>query len=92
MPKLLNVEPVDELTVHLKYDDDLKGKVDLSKAIERNQFTELKEKSEFSKVYVDEFTNELCWPSGARMCANALYKQLELLELMRRLKIDIDNE
>ncbi len=92
MAKLIDVESNNSLQVHLKYDDNLSGKIDLTKTIERNSYTQLYDQKEFSKVYVDELTNELCWPSGVRMCANALHKQLSLLELMHRLKIDINNE
>lgn len=92
MAKILSVEPKEYLNVFLCYDDGTEGKIDLSKTIERNNYIELKNKNEFSKVFIDKNTNELCWPSGVRMCCNALHKQLSLLSLMSRLKIDIDNE
>ena len=92
MAKLVDVDTCGTVSVHLKYSDKLEGKVDLAKTIQRNGYDQLYDKSEFDKVFIDEYTNELCWPSGVRMCANALYKQLSLLELMHRLKIDLNNE
>ena len=92
MAKLLTAAASNDLYVRLKYDDELEGEINLSKTIDRNSFKELFIRSEFEKVFVNEFTNELCWPSGVRMCANALHKQLELLSLMNRLKIKIDDD
>lgn len=92
MAKLLSVEPQNSLNVFLSYDDGTEGVIDLSKTIERNNYLELKNEEEFSKVFYDKTTNELCWQSGVRMCCNALHKQLSLLSLMSRLKIDINND
>ena len=92
MAKLISVEPLQSLNVFLSYDDSTEGRIDLTKTIERNNYTELKNENEFSKVFIDKTTNELCWPSGVRMCCNALHKQLSLLSLMSRLKIDLNNE
>lgn len=92
MAKLLSVEPKGPLNVFLSYDDGTEGSIDLTKTIERNNYTQLKGEKEFSKVFYDKTTNELCWPCGVRMCCNALHKQLSLLLLMSRLKIDINND
>ncbi|RJP62429.1 MAG: DUF2442 domain-containing protein [Melioribacteraceae bacterium] len=92
MAQIVDVQPKDICTVKLSYNDGLTGDINLVKAIERNNFYELKNNSEFEKVYVDQITNELCWPSGVRMCGNALHKQLSLLCLMNRLKINLDND
>lgn len=91
MPKLVSVEPRDSRKIFLKYDDGVEGQVDLTKTIERNFFDDLNDLKEFSNIYFDENTNELCWPCGVRMCTNALYRQVSLLSLMDRLKISIDN-
>jgi len=92
LAKLLTVEPKDSLNIFLIYNDGVEGSIDLSRTIERNNYEELKNQKEFSKVFYDNATNELCWPSGVRMCCNALYEQLSLRSLMSRLKIDIDND
>lgn len=92
MAQIIDVTPKGVCKVKLSYDDGLTGDMDLVKAIERNNFSELMNNSEFEKVYVDQTTNELCWPSGVRMCGNALHKQLSLLCLMNRLKINLDND
>lgn len=92
MPKLVSVEPCDSRKIFLKYDDGVEGQVDLTKTIERNFFDELRNVSEFSKIFYDNNTDELCWSCGVRMCTNALYRQISLLSLMNRLKINIDND
>lgn len=91
MPKLVSVEPRVSRKIFLKYDDGVEGQVDLTKTIERNVFDDLNDLKEFSKIYFNENTDELCWPCGVRMCTNALYRQVSLLSLMDRLKISIDN-
>ena len=92
MAELISAQAASEQNIYLKYDDGVEGKVDLAKTIENNCFNELKNPEEFEKVYHDKKTNELCWPSGVRLCTNALHEKLSLLSLMNRLKIDIDNE
>lgn len=91
MPRLISVKPNDSLRIFIRYEDGVEGQVDLSKTIERNGFYKLKDNFEFSKIFYDENTDELCWPCGVRMCTNALYRQVSLLSLMGRLKISIDD-
>lgn len=91
MPRLVSVKPNDSLKIFLRYEDGVEGHVDLSKTIDRNGFDELRDYSQFSKIYFDEHTDELCWSCGVRMCTNALYRQVSLLSLMNRLKISIEN-
>lgn len=92
MANLLSVKSLGCLSVYLEYDDGVEGKIDLTNTISKNCFDDLKDQEEFSKVFYDECTNELCWPGGVRLCVNALHEKLSLLSLMNRLKIDLDNE
>ena len=86
------VKPLKNSVIYLKYSDGMEGEIDLNKTINRNNYDKLKEPSIFSQVYIDEKTRDICWACGVEMCQNALYKQLELIALMKRLKVDINKE
>lgn len=92
MARLISYKPLESQKVFLEYNDGLKGELDLSKTIVNNSYDSLKDSEEFKKVFHGKETNELCWPSGVRLCLNALHDKLSLILLMNRLKIDIDDD
>lgn len=90
MPLPVAVKAKQSQTIYLEYKDGLKGEIDLTKTINNNSYDDLKDPSEFSKVFIDKKSRDICWPCGVTLCKNALYSQLELRNLIKRLKIDVD--
>ena len=92
MAKPIDVKISDELRLYVKYSDGLDGEISLKHLLKRNEYSFLKDKDERDKVYIDELTSDICWTNGTNLCKNAIYKQLELKRLIKRLKIDLDKE
>lgn len=90
MYKLIEVKPLDDFKIFLKYSNGVCGEYDLKKIIERGEFKILRSEKIFHQVFVDEKTNDVCWPCGVSLCKNAIYRQLELNSLMKNLQIDMD--
>lgn len=90
MYKLIEVKPLPNCKVFLKYSNGVQGEYDLSNAINHDDCKLLRSEKIFEKVYIDEKTNDLCWPGGVRLCKDAIYRQLELKSLMRNLHIDLE--
>jgi len=86
----VSVQAVNSTVIYLKYDNGNEGEIDLDKTIERNKYEELKNNDEFSKVFLDGKSHDISWPCGIQLCKNALFKQLELINLLKRLKLDIE--
>lgn len=90
MYKLIEVKPLDHFKLFLRYSNGVKGEYDLSKIIERDEYKILRSEKIFNRVFIDEKTNDVCWPCGVSLCKNSIYQQLELKSLMKNLKIDLD--
>jgi len=90
MYKLIEIKPLAEFKIYLKYSNGLCGEYDLTKIILKNEFKILRSEKIFNQVFIDEKTNDICWPCGINLCKDAVYKQLELKLLMKNLRIDLN--
>ena len=90
MYKLIEVKPLENFKLFLRYSNGVKGEYDLSKVIERDDFKILRSEKIFNQVFIDEKTNDIFWPCGVSLCRDAVYRQLELKSLMKNLSIDLD--
>ncbi|MBI9070657.1 MAG: DUF2442 domain-containing protein [Melioribacteraceae bacterium] len=84
------VEPLSNYKVFIEYNDGMKGELDITKLLKRDEYDCLKDENFFSKVYIDEKSKDICWNNKIVLCKDAIYKQLELRSLMNRLKIKLD--
>ena len=90
MPKLLSVEPKENFTLLLKYDDGLEGEYPCSDILKQEEFSKLNDITLFTKVSLDPQSNNVCWDGNTTLCKNALYKHLELQRLMKIFQIDLN--
>ena len=90
MIKPIEVKIIDENKIFVSYSDGLEGEISVSHLQKQDVFNFINDRNELEKVYIDPITSDLCWPNGANLCKNAIYKQLELKALIKRLKIDVD--
>ncbi|MEE8583945.1 MAG: DUF2442 domain-containing protein [Acidobacteriota bacterium] len=71
---IVAVKPVKGYRLHLKFEDQVEGEVDLSHLINFNGvFALLQDLEEFAKVRVDAETGTICWPNGADLDPLVLY-------------------
>ena len=62
-------------TVELSFNSGKRGVVDLSAALKGSMFEPLKDKSIFSKLFVDEELETIAWPNGADLAPEYIYYQ-----------------
>lgn len=75
MHRVSNVAVVGQYRLSVRFEDGVKGEVDLSDRLFGPVFEPLKDPEFFARVEVDEF-GALCWPNGADIAPDALYETL----------------
>ena len=90
MPQLLEVKPLEKYNLFCRYSDSTEGKISISNLLSKNDFYKLKDIAFFQKVGIDPFTNDISWGEGISLCRNAVYKLITLINLMKKMSIDID--
>ncbi|MCL0065337.1 DUF2442 domain-containing protein [Dehalococcoidia bacterium] len=70
-----NAKYIEEYRVQISFNDGRKGVADLSDALEGSVFGQLKEKSVFSRLKLDEELGTIVWPNGADLAPEYIYFQ-----------------
>lgn len=89
MAELVDVKPMKDHKIYLKYSNGLEGEYSLKKVMQKDDYKFLSDEKLFAEVKVDEKTNDVTWSNGVLLCKNAIYKQLELMKLAEKLKLDL---
>lgn len=89
MAELIEVKPLKDQKIYLKYSNGLEGSYSLKKVMLKDEYKFLNDENIFKKVTVDKATNDVTWGNGILLCKNAIYKQLELMQLAEKLKLNI---
>lgn len=89
MAELVKVKPLKDHKIYLKYSNGFEGEYSLKKVMQKEEYEFLNDEKIFAEVKVDEKTNDVTWGNGVLLCRNAIYKQLELMKLAEKLKLDI---
>ncbi|MCK5581397.1 MAG: DUF2442 domain-containing protein [Candidatus Omnitrophica bacterium] len=69
---------IKDYTVELIFDNKKKGRVNLEKYIGRGIFKELVDKRKFKQFRVDPQLGTICWPNGADIAPDTLYRDVVL--------------
>jgi len=89
MAELIEVKALKDQKIYLKYSNGLEGIYSLAKVMQKEEYKFLNDEKVFKKVTVDKKTNDVTWGNGVLLCKNAIYKQLELMQLAEKLKLNI---
>ena len=89
MPEPEEVRVVENSRLFVKYSDGTAGDISLASLLTDSNHPEFKDPAYLNKVALDPESGDPVWPNGISLCKNAIYKQLELKQLMKRLHIDI---
>ena len=89
MAELVEVKPLNDHKIYLRYSNGLEGEYSLKKVMIKDEYKFLSNDDIFNNVEVDEKTNDIGWGNGITLCKNAIYKQLELIQLAEKLKLDL---
>ena len=74
MPRIINVEVKPDYTLVLTFDDGAYGEVCIADRLFGPIFEPLKAPEFFALARVDEF-GAVCWPNGADLAPDALYRK-----------------
>jgi hypothetical protein len=72
MYRITHVEPHDDYSLFVEFEDGIKGEVNLAHRLFGPMFEPLKDKELFAQVTIDEF-GAICWPNNADIAPDALY-------------------
>jgi hypothetical protein len=75
MYRVVAVSLLEGYCLHVRFEDGVEGKVDLSSRLFGPIFEPLKDQNLFAQVSIDEF-GVLCWPNGADLAPDALHETL----------------
>ncbi len=89
MPVPVEVYLIADDEIYIKYDDGMEGEISLKKMLNKNDFSDSNVALVSSEVSIDETSNDINIGGGISLCKNAVYRQLELKALLKRLKIEL---
>jgi len=72
---ITNARYTGDYKVEVSFNDGRKGVADLAEALKGPMFKPLKNKSEFSRLVLDEELDTLVWPNGADLAPEYVYFQ-----------------
>jgi len=75
MPKVIEVRPLTNFRLWLRYDDRVEGEVDLSHLVGRGVFLRWNTKGVFDAVRIGP-QGQITWGGELELCADALYLKL----------------
>jgi len=90
MPLPVEVKSLSEGVIHIIYDDGVSGDIDVQGVLGNIAYDNLRINGLFDSVFIDSLSGDICWKEGYSICKNGTYKKLELINLLKRLKIDLD--
>ncbi len=76
MHRVANVSPLAGSRLWVEFADGLSGEIDLSDELWGPVFEPLRDKELFAQAGVDEY-GVICWPNGADLAPDALYRKLD---------------
>ncbi len=90
MPIPVAVTPLEDMKLNVKYSNGIEGVINLGHLREREEYSKLLSEKYFRQVDIHPENKDIFWEEGISICKDAVYKQLELKTLMKKLHIDLD--
>jgi len=74
--KPIEVKPLKDYHIWIKYSDDVSGEIDLSHLAGQAVFKAWDEENFFGKVYIEAETDAIAWNETIELCPDTLYLRL----------------
>lgn len=87
MASIKSTRLLPDMILYVEYDDGVTGKLDVSKLAQKPQYSKLNDPEYLKSYKVDPVSGDIVWEGIEPLCKNALYRQFELKNMMKRLKI-----
>lgn len=76
MHKIIEVKPLKNYKVWIKFSDSVEGEVDLSHLAGKGVFSKWNDIDYFNSVYIDKESHTLCWEGEIDLCPDNLYAKV----------------
>ncbi len=76
MQRVTHVSAMPNYRLHLRFQDESEGVVDLSDHVGKGVFESWKDEANFRMVGIDPQTGAPCWPGGIDLCPDSLYQEV----------------
>ena len=76
MHKIIDVSPIKEFKIKVKFSDNAEGVIDLSDLKGKGVFSVWNDENVFNSVFIDKESNTVSWPGGIDLCPDVLYAEI----------------
>ncbi len=76
MYKIVEVKPLPNYRIWIKFSDGVEGEVDLSGLVGKGVFSAWKDVDFFNSVFVDPESHTVAWEGGIDLCPDNLYAKV----------------
>ncbi|OGW28374.1 MAG: hypothetical protein A2X59_02535 [Nitrospirae bacterium GWC2_42_7] len=85
MHRIIEIKPLENFKVWLKFSDGVEGTIDLSDIAGKGVFASFNDPKYFHAVFIDPATHTLAWPGGIDLCPDSLYTEITGVEIHSQL-------
>ena len=82
MYRIIEVKPLENFKVWLKFSDGKQGIVDLSELAGKGVFSAWNDPEIFRSVHIDSETRTIAWPGGIDLCPDSLYAEITGVDIL----------
>lgn len=76
MHRIVEVKPLKNYGVWIKFSDGIEGTVDLSELVGRGVFSVWEDVNFFNSVFIDQESHTIAWKGGIDLCPDNLYAKV----------------
>ncbi|GAB4411908.1 MAG: hypothetical protein OHK0032_07870 [Thermodesulfovibrionales bacterium] len=76
MHRIVEVKPLENYRLWLRFSDGVEGTVDLSGLVGKGVFSSWQDLNFFNSVYIDPESHTVTWQGGIDLCPDTLYAKL----------------
>jgi len=90
MHKVIEVKPLKNYWVWIKFSDGIEGEVDLSDLVGKGVFSTWKDTKFFNSVFIDPESHTIAWEGRIDLCPDTLYAKVlgvEPLSILKKEKV-----
>ena len=84
MNRIVDVKPLKDLKVWLKFSDGVEGTVDLSDIAGKGVFSSWNDPDMFKSVSINPENHTISWPGGIDLCPDTLYAEIAGIDIFSK--------
>jgi hypothetical protein len=82
MKRIVEVKPLQDFKVWLKFSDGVEGTVDLSDVAGKGVFGAWNDPEIFNAVFINPENHTISWPGGIDLCPDTLYAEITGIDIV----------